>query len=634
MCGFVLLASVRAGRPLPHTDAEIDRLRAELRHRGPDEGRSWMAPDRRVALAHRRLEVLDLEGGRQPMALDGRYHLVYNGEIYNFRELREELRARGRSFTSTGDTEVLLAAFAEWGEACLSRLRGIFAFAVWDAVERRVFLARDPVGVKPLYVGVVDGVLYVASESKAIVADPRVPRRVDPGALELYFHYGYVPAPHAIWEGVAKVPAGHRSWIDLDRGVERPPAFERYWTMPFGRVPVDDIGEGEALERLDETLRAAVRAQMVSDVPLGAFLSGGVDSSLVTLYLAEASRRPVKTFTIGFRADSLDERPWAGRLAERVGAEHREVVLDRLDEELLAELAWIYDEPFGDEAALPTAMLGALAREEVTVVLSGDGGDETHAGYPRYLRMDRLKAVDRVPLALRRLLFGPVARAAPSFWRRGGPEQLCRGELARYDAMTRKLPRVHRWQAYSDDFRASLHAVGRAPADEGPAGWRRRVAEQAPDDAPVVERYQLLDLASYLPEQLMTKLDRATMRVGLEARVPLLDTSAIDLAARIPTSLRTRRGTPKYLLRRLLATKMGDDFVDRPKHGFSLPSRSWLRSLGPERVTEMVFTDGVEEWLDRDRLGGMLHHGRGAELVWPFLMFSYWHRAYRPEPPR
>jgi asparagine synthase (glutamine-hydrolysing) len=279
-------------------------------------------------------------------------------------------------------------------------------------------------------------------------------------------------------------------------------------------------------------------------------------------------------------------------------------------------------------------VLSALAREDVTVVLSGDGGDETHAGYPRYLRMARLAGLDRIPLALRRLVAGPLARAAPSFWRRGGPEQLCRPELDRYDAMTRELPRAHRWAAYSDALRARLGEQGLAPAGEEPSAWRRSVAALAPGQAPVVDRFQALDLASYLPEQLMTKLDRATMRVGLEARVPLLDLAAVELAARLPTSLRARNGRPKHLLRRLLARKMGEPFVERRKHGFRVPAHAWLSEIGPAGLAEIIFSDGVEDWLDRDRLGALLRHPRGAQLAWPFLMFAYWHQAYRPEGPR
>jgi len=528
---------------------------------------------------------------------------------------------------------VLLASYVEWGPSCLERLEGIFSFVIWDSEESQLFLARDPVGVKPLYVGLLDGVLYAASEAKAIVADRRLRRRVDPAALELYFHYGYVPAPHAVWEGLAKVPAGHWMKIDFSRRVEALPPFERYWAIPFGRVPVEDMKEEEALERLDDTLRTAVRTQTISDVPLGSFLSGGVDSSLVTFYLAEVSSTPIQTFTVGFEDPSLDERPWARRLAERVGSAHHEVVLQPCSMELLPELARLYDEPFADEAALPTTILSALAREHVTVVLSGDGGDETHAGYPRYIRMDRLAVMDRVPLPLRRLLLGPLARVAPSFWRRGGFEQICRPELDRYDAMTRELPRAYRWRAYSDQFRASLQARGLPPSGEEPAEWRRTVASVSPDEAPVVDRYQSLDLASYLPEQLMTKLDRATMRVGLEGRVPLLDRAAIDLAARLPASLRTMNGRPKYLLRRLLARKMGREFVERRKHGFGVPARSWLKALGPDKLLEMVFSEGVDQWLDPGRLGRLFRHRRGAELVWPFLVFSHWHRAHEPEGP-
>ncbi len=628
MCGLIALAALHGDRRLPHAPAEFDRLRDSLVHRGPDAGESWVDSTRRVALLHRRLKVIDLEGGRQPMVCPaGRFHLAYNGEIYNYPELRAELAGGGFPFRTQSDTEVLLAAYAAWGADCVRRLNGIFAFVVWDARERTLFLARDPCGVKPLYYGEWGGVFYAASEARAIVADSRVPRRIDPEALDLYFHHSYVPAPWTIWRGMRKLEAGHRLTLRLD-GVPRAlPEQESYREPPCGTVVAAPAREEELLDELEATLRAAVRRQTVADVPLGAFLSGGVDSSLVVAYLAECSNRPVQTFSVGYDEPQFDERLQARRVAERFGTQHHELHMGAESLEGLPRLAQAYDEPFADTAAAPTAAVSRLARDHVTVVLSGDGGDETHAGYPRYLRMEQLRRLDALPAGLRRAVFAPLAAAAPS-WKRRGLFELAGQDVAdRYDALTTKVPRVHRFQAYSEEFRALLRQGPQENVGPGMAGWRRRLLERCGEGASLIDRLQCLDLASYLPDQLMTKVDRASMFVSLEARVPLLDADALRLAARIPAEWRVRDGRPKYLLRKLLTRHMGQEFADRKKHGFRVPKESWLRTLPRERLEERLFPEGVEAWIDRRGLCSLLFDNRrGLEFAWPFLMFAAWYR--------
>ncbi len=631
MCGFIGIASTRRGIPLPHERREIERMRDSLLHRGPDAEGLWVSDDGRIALGHRRLRVIDLVGGAQPMAgRGGRLQLVYNGEIYNYRELRTELEKGGRRFSSQSDTEVLLAAYEAWGEGCVERFNGIFAFAVVDLDLGSVFAARDPFGVKPLYYGWWDERLYVASEAKAIVADPRVPRLVDPLALDLFFHEGYVPAPRSIWQGMRKLPAGSHIRFPIDgdwTGFGEPVRYDR---PPF---PADDLLEGpeeRILDELEEVLRTAVSRQVVSDVPLGAFLSGGIDSSLVVGYLAELSREPVRTFSVSFRDDANDEAHWARAVSERYRTRHERIVIEAEGIEDLESLAWAYDEPFADPAAVPTAAVSAVARRSVTVALSGDGGDETHAGYPRYRRMVQQEPLDRIPQGVRAGVLGPLAALAPSYKRRGGLEQGMRDPASRFDAMTWEIPPVHRRALYSARFREALR-----DGPEGPVGgiraWRRRVYESVPEGASTLDRFQYLDLATLLPERLMPKVDRASMRVSLEARVPFLDPDAVRFAARIPPSLRIHDGRPKYVLRRLLARRMGDDFVDRRKQGFSVPTRRWIETLPEPALVTALLPPGVERWLDRSRIRSrVVGHRRGRGLAWPLLAFAHWVRAYEP----
>ena len=559
-----------------------------------------------------------------------RERLVYNGEIYNYRELRKELEGLGRRFRTSSDTEVLLAAYEAWGPGCLSKLNGIFAFVVWDPGEGTLFAARDPLGVKPLYYGWWDDRFYAASEAKAIVADGRVTREVDPEALDLFFHEGYVPAPAAIWRGMRKLRPGHHLTVHVGRGDQWNglPEQERYYDIPFGRVDSLPLDEGGILEALDERLRTAVRRQMVSDVPIGAFLSGGVDSSLVVGYMAEHATGPIDTFSASFADDPRDEAPYAEAVSKRYGTRHHRVVMGRERLGDLNDLAWSFDEPFADPAAVPTAILSSLAREHVTVVLSGDGGDETHAGYPRYRRMAQMAWLDRVPLGARRALLGQLAGLAPSFRRRGALEQVVRDAADRYDAMTREMPPSVRQSFYSDDLITALRDTGSALA-EGARPWRR--VALGPSGPPMLDRVQRLDLLTYLPEQLLPKVDRASMRSSLEARVPFLDLEAVSFAARIPSRLRTRGGATKHLLRRLLASRLGEDFVKRRKQGFTVPTHQWIRSQQPEALRAALLPDGIERWLDPARVGErVLRAPRGLELAWPVLAFAGWVRAFSP----
>ena len=424
-----------------------------------------------------------------------------------------------------------------------------------------------------------------------------------------------------------KLPAGHLLRVRF-REPPRLPDPVPYYELPFGRTHCPPATEEEVLEGLDAHLSIAVRRQSVSDVPLGAFLSGGVDSSLLVGYLAEHVDGPVHTFSVSFEDDPNDEAPYAEQVSRRYGTRHHRLLVggDRLSD--LEGLAWAYDEPFADPAAIPTAILSAFAREHVTVVLSGDGGDETHAGYPRYGRMAQQAWLDRIPVRARTALLGPLARGVPSFRRRGALEQAMRTRADRYDAMTRQLPPHHRRALYAPIFLDALRDV-RPGLDEGARPWRR--FGEGAEGRTVVEQGQRLDLLTYLPEQLMTKVDRATMRVSLEARVPFLDLDAVAFAARIPPRLRMRRGRPKYLLRRLLAQRMGDAFVTRRKQGFTVPRLRWIRQQAPDGLRHDLLSGGIEAWLDPDKVDRhVLGTPRGLELAWPLLAFAHWVRAFHP----
>jgi len=577
-----------------------------------------------VVLGHRRLAILDLAPeAAQPMGdADGRFWITFNGEIYNFAELRHALEARGHRFrTHHSDTEALLLAFKEWGPACLGRLRGMFAFAVLDLGRGTLFLARDRLGKKPLYYRAGADGFQFASELKAIVADPRVARRLDPVALAQYLLYGYVPAPRTIFHGVAKLPAAHWARVDL----ARPDRVElgEYWTLRW--EPVEGRTPEAWLEELEAELTEAVRLRMVSDVPLGALLSGGLDSTAVVRAMAGLAGRPVKTFTIGFRGADRSELAWARTVATRYGTEHYEELVDPSGVKLLPLLAAQYDEPFGDDSALPTYCIAEVARRHVTVVLSGDGGDELFAGYSRYDRARALGRADAVPLLVRRLALGTLAACWPDALAGKGTLRLLAADShRRYRELRAKpeglgflVPEVRRAVAHDDAVHA---AFARA--------WAR-----APEAEPT--RWQAVDALTYLPEDILVKLDRATMLTSLEARCPLLDHRVVELAARIPAALTYRPGAKKRLLRRLLEPDLGTAFVGRRKTGFGVPVDRWLRGdlAGYARDVLLAERPALPAEIDRAavrRFVGAYQRGTRdlGRHVWSLLMLAAWWETY------
>jgi asparagine synthase (glutamine-hydrolysing) len=574
MCGITGIVAARRNSAV---DAAIlVAMRDAMRHRGPDEAGLHAAPG--VGLGHRRLSIIDLAHGQQPMVDSAAgLALVYNGELYNFEHLREQLETEGAGFETRCDTEVLLRAWQHWGEACLPKLRGMFAFGVWDARQRRVFLARDPIGIKPLYYGFTrGGDLVFASELKGVLAHPGVAREIDPQALEDYLALGYVPDPKCIYRGLHKLPPGH--WLSWQAG-EAEPAPHAYWDVPSQTDPALTLDAATA--RLRGLLDDAVAGQMVSDVPLGAFLSGGVDSSAVVASMARRAQGPINTCAIGFNQKGFDETAYAREVAARFHTNHFEERVDADDHDLIDRLAASYDEPFADSSALPTWRVCELARRHVTVALSGDGGDENFAGYRRYrlhAAESRLRAA--LPAALRRPLFGtlgalyPKADWAPRPLRAKTTFQaLARDDVAAYFHGVSTTPAALRAQLYSPAFKRELAGYDALEVF-------RAHAARAPTDEPLALA-QYLDFKTWLPGDILTKVDRASMAHSLEVRVPVLDQDLVAWASSLPAALKLHRGEGKYVFKQMLEPDLPHDVLYRPKMGFRVPLAAWFR--GPLR---------------------------------------------------
>ena len=642
MCGIA--GCVEPGLRRERWTETLTAMAESLRHRGPDDQGIWFDAAQGVGLANRRLAILDLSPrGHQPMASSGgRYTLTHNGEIYNFVELRRELLARGHAFGSDSDTEVMLAAFVEWGvEAAIERFNGMFAFAVWDRAERRLHLVRDRLGEKPLYYGWLGGAFAFASELKSLAAHPAFDQPIDRVALARYLAFGYVPTPRTIYEGVAKLPPGAMLTLSpADSG--RAPSVRTWWdalgVARQGAASPLRAGEQEAAGLLEEALRRAVRLRLVSDVPLGAFLSGGIDSSLVVALMQGLSAQPVRTFTIGFSEGAFDEAPQAREVARHLGTDHTELYLSAGDAlEVIPRLPDLYDEPFADSSQIPTFLVSELASRHVTVALSGDGGDELFGGYNRYrLGADLWRSVRWLPAPLRRRLGRLLAAVPPALAERGLGR--LRGPLRRYGPpgpASHKLGRLAEvLEAGSGDDLARLLVLHwRHPADLVlglPAGASVEPAPPLPS-LELEQRMMALDLVTYLPDDILVKLDRAAMGVSLETRVPLLDPDVVALAWRLPLGFKRRGGQGKWLLRQVLYRHVPRALVERPKQGFGVPIGEWLK--GPLR-------DWAEDLLATERLtrGGLLRPepirrrweehlaGRrdGRNELWDVLVLQQW----------
>jgi asparagine synthase (glutamine-hydrolysing) len=621
VCGIV----GQARRREPVDPALLARMCAALEHRGPD-ARGTFAHDG-AGLGIQRLRVIDLETGDQPVYTeDGNVVVVLNGEIYNYAELREELLAKGHRLSTQGDTEVIAHLYEEHGAELVHRLDGMFAFALWDRRRRRLLVARDRLGKKPLFYCERNGILSFASELPALLQDERIPRDPDPTALDCYLAYGYVPAPLSAFRHVRKLPPGHRlEWHD---GRVR---IERWWSLDYS-AKLEETDPDAIAERVREALRAATRRRMVADVPLGAFLSGGIDSSAVVAAMAEASTQPVKTFSIGFDAEAFDELPYARAIAERFGTEHHELTVTPDAVAMLPKIVRHHGEPFADSSAIPSFYLARFTREHVTVALNGDGGDEAFGGYTRYVANALAARLDRVPLPVRRALQAGGRRlpagggvSSPANRARRLTSAMALDPGQRYERYVAWFDAGARAALYTRGFAADVDASVAAGVVAGP--W----AGASGDD--VVDRMLEVDTATYLPGDLIPKIDIATMAYALEARSPLLDHHVMELAASIPASLKVRGREKKWILRHAMRGWLPDDILDRPKQGFSVPVSDWLRGDLRGWVDDVLLDPGTLDrgWFEPAQVRGLIERHRAgadsdAQRIWALLMLELWHR--------
>ena len=622
MCGLAGIFDTRAERPI---DVEVlGRMTDIQTHRGPDERGIFVTDG--VGLGHRRLSIIDVENGQQPMLTDDRtVAVVFNGQIYNYRSVRDELERAGHRFKTNSDTEIIGYAWKEWREACVERFRGMFAFALWDKQRKQLFLARDRIGIKPLYYTLLSsGLLLFSSELKGIMAHPDFDRTVDPKAVEDYFAYGYIPDPKSVFRNTYKLPPGH--WLSAAYG-QPVPEPTAYWDVTVGDPePVD---EHEAAEKLVSLLSEAIDMRLMSEVPIGAFLSGGVDSSAVVALMAGLTPERVKTCSIGFDEASHDESEYANQMARLYQTDHsvEKVRSDAVG--LVDKLAAIYDEPFADSSAMPTYRLCGVAREKVTVALSGDGGDECLGGYRRYLmHLNEERVRRRLPLWLRQCAFGalgkiyPKADWAPRIFRAKYTLQaLGMDSVSAYFHSVSVFSDGMRKQLFSDDFRTSLSGYGASQV-------LRELADKKGIDDPLAE-IQYLDIKTYLPGDILTKVDRASMAHSLEVRVPMLDHCVVDYAIGLPRNLKMKGSSGKHILKVALEDRVPEDILYRPKMGFSVPLAQWFRGslrdvvsetlLGGQMQESGVFNNWYLSKLVRQHQSGVRDN---STLIWPLLVFG------------
>ena len=623
----------------------VEAMTETLRHRGPDDGGIFAEAGDFFALGHRRLSIVELStAGAQPMISScGRFAISYNGEIYNAAELRLELEATGRRFRGHCDTEVIVEGASVWGvEATIRRLIGMFAIALWDRRERVLYLVRDRLGIKPLYWSNFEDRVIFGSELKALRAEPGWTPTLDLDSLAVYLRLGYVPAPYTIYRSVHKLPPGNIFTIRQYGAPEIAPFWSLADVARSGQSARLGVSEEEAISRLDALLRDAVGRRMVSDVPLGAFLSGGIDSSTVVALMQAQSLRPVRTFSIGFREPGFDEAPHAAQVARHLGTDHTELYISSDHAvSLLPQLAGIYDEPFADSSQIPTLLVSELTRRHVTVALSGDGGDELFGGYSRYLHGRALwRLIRRVPQPVRGLAATGLRAISPSAWSTLGaviPESI---RPARFGTKMRKLAEVLSAEPETGAIYRQLMSHWAHPEDAvnggiEPAGPldSNYLAELVPD---FIERMQYLDTVSYLPDDILTKVDRASMAVSLEARVPLLDHRVVAFSWTLPSAMKGADGR-KRLLRGVLSRYVPRELIERPKMGFSVPIHDWLSGrlrpwgdllLDERRLrVEGIFRPEpiVKRW--REHLAGS-HDWHDS--LWAVLMFQAWKDRWMP----
>jgi asparagine synthase (glutamine-hydrolysing) len=622
MCGISGLFDTRGRRDF--SAALMHRINDSQQHRGPDEGSIHLEPG--LALGHRRLSIIDIATGQQPLFNEDRsVAIVFNGEIYNYQSLMAELQALGFRFRTKSDTEVIVHAWSAWGEDCVQRLRGMFAFVLWDAKRDCLFMARDRLGVKPMHYALLDdGQLIFGSELKALLAHPELRRELDPQAVEQYFALGYVAEPRTVFRQALKLPPGHRLTIRRGQPLGQP---QRYWDVRFSLDA--QIDEQQAREELLRRLQESVKLRMIAEVPLGAFLSGGVDSSAVVAMMAGQSTGPVKTCSIAFDDPAYNESEFALQVAQRYHTDHHVETVQSDDFDLIDTLARLYDEPYADSSAIPTYRVCQLARKHVTVALSGDGGDESFGGYRRYklhMMEERMRA--SLPLGLRRPLFGTLGRLYPKadwaprmFRAKTTFQALARNSVEAYFHTMSVIRDAERLPLYSARFKAEL------------GGYNARElflehAQRANSDDPLA-LIQYIDLQTYLVGDINTKVDRASMAHSLEVREPLMDHELVEWLATLPSHLKLRGGEGKYLFKKSMEPHLPRDVLYRPKMGFAVPLARWFRGPLRQRVRASLLGGPLADsgWFDLQAIGRLVEqHESGARdhstPLWTLLMYD------------
>jgi asparagine synthase (glutamine-hydrolysing) len=633
MCGIAGILDLK-GRAVERR--LLERICARLAHRGPDDQGFYL--DRDVALGQRRLSIIDLSSGRQPMGNeDGTVWVTFNGEIYNFLELRADLEGQGHRFATRTDTEVIVHAYEQYGTGCLERFRGMFAFAVWDSRQRSLFLARDRVGKKPLFYGWAGSQFVFASELQALVEHPGIRREVDPAAIDRYLTYGYIPAPGTIYRGVAKLSPGHFLVLKAPEGSPgiAAPREEPYWQLEY--TPKLDLDEDEAAEGLLEVLTEAVRLRLIADVPLGALLSGGVDSSVVVALMSRLSDRPVKTFSIGFEEKSFNELPYARLVAQRYGTDHHELIVRAQGLDVLPTLVRHHGEPFADSSAVPSYHVARLTRQHVTVALNGDGGDECFAGYERYLGSGLAERYQRIPRPVRVGMIEPLAALIPATLPRRN--RLSQAKRFLQVAAQPTARRYLRWVTYfTPEQKQGLYTPefrNRLGGHEGGAWLLHQFADVRREGCDHLDALLATDVRSYLPHDLLVKMDIATMASSLEARSPFLDHKVMEFAARLPGRYKLRGTTLKYLLKKVARKLLPAENLDRRKMGFGIPVGNWMRGelrplldevlLSPTALARGYFRpEAVQQLVEENAKGP---HDQSSQL-WALLWLELWHREF------
>jgi asparagine synthase (glutamine-hydrolysing) len=622
MCGIAGFVDSPGAGPLTREDAttRIRQMCRVIRHRGPDDEGVWV--DDGIALGMRRLSIIDVAGGHQPIHNEDRtVWIVFNGEIYNFRELRAELEREGHRFSTSTDTEAIVHAYEQWGPGAIRRLRGMFGLALWDARRATLLVARDRTGIKPMYYAAAGGRLFFGSELKSLLCAPEVPTDLDLDALDHFLSFLYTPRDGSIFRGVRKLPPGHLlTWCRGRLQVE--PYWQPSTSEPFAG------SESDATAALHDVLLGAVRSHMISDVPIGAFLSGGVDSSLVVALMARLSSGRVKTFSIGFDEPSFDELAHARRVAEHYGTDHHEFVVRPDALAILDRLIGHFDEPFADASAIPTWYVSEMARRHVTVVLSGDGGDELFGGYDRYLPHPRVAAFDQyAPEGLRRVAAFAADRLPHGTRGKNFLRHVGRSERGRYIDAIRYFSADEKPALLSAEIRRALQR------DDPEARLARHFDRYA--DLPWPSQMMRFDLQTYLPEDVLTKVDRMSMAHSIESRVPLLDNEVVDFATSLPAAIKIRNGRRKHVLKEVAAPLLPDGLVDRAKQGFGVPLGVWFRGglrelfadtlLSPTALQRGYFEPRFVRQLADEHLSGRRDH---TLRLWQLVIFERWHRQY------